>query len=114
MRGDLIRDWRRIPQRALMGFVRVYQTLISPSLGPSCRFYPTCSCYTLGALHRHGALVGSYLGVRRLLRCHPWSEPGYDPVPELAPACLRRWGLGAPQSKPASTSSSFSSSQRSL
>jgi putative membrane protein insertion efficiency factor len=61
--------------------IRAYRYVISPMLGPTCRFYPSCSCYAEEALHRHGALRGSYLTVRRLLRCHPWHEGGYDPVP---------------------------------
>jgi putative membrane protein insertion efficiency factor len=65
----------------LTAAIRAYRYVISPMLGPTCRFYPSCSCYAEEALHRHGALRGSYLTVRRLLRCHPWHEGGYDPVP---------------------------------
>ena len=50
-------------------------------LGPTCRFYPSCSCYAEEALQQHGAVRGSYLTVRRLMRCHPWHAGGYDPVP---------------------------------
>jgi putative membrane protein insertion efficiency factor len=67
--------------RALIALVRLYQLLISPLLGPSCRFHPTCSHYTLACLRSHGALRGSYLGVRRILRCHPFNPGGYDPPP---------------------------------
>ncbi|WP_349258602.1 membrane protein insertion efficiency factor YidD [Steroidobacter sp.] len=67
---------------ALTGAIRAYRYLLSPMLGPTCRFYPSCSCYAEQALQQHGALRGSYLTVRRLLRCHPWHEGGYDPVPE--------------------------------
>ena len=66
----------------LIGLVRAYQLLLSPWLGPSCRFEPSCSAYTLTALRRHGALGGSYLGALRIVRCHPWCEGGLDPVPE--------------------------------
>jgi putative membrane protein insertion efficiency factor len=61
--------------------IRAYRYVISPLLGPTCRFYPSCSCYAEEALQRHGAMRGSYLTVRRLLRCHPWHEGGFDPVP---------------------------------
>jgi len=65
----------------LIALVRGYQKFISPGLPPSCRFAPSCSQYTLEALQRHGALKGAWLGVRRLVRCHPWHPGGYDPVP---------------------------------
>jgi putative membrane protein insertion efficiency factor len=68
-------------RRILMGIIRVYQWTLSPLLGPRCRFYPSCSCYTHTAIERHGAVRGLWLGVRRLLRCHPFVEGGYDPVP---------------------------------
>jgi len=74
-----VRSW---PQRFLIGLVRAYQLLLSPLLGPNCRFEPTCSGYSLQALRQHGALGGSYLTLRRLARCHPWCEGGCDPVPE--------------------------------
>ena len=61
--------------------VRAYQWLISPLLPPSCRFEPTCSAYAIAAFARHGLLRGSWLTLRRLLRCHPWGGSGYDPVP---------------------------------
>ncbi len=67
----------------LTAAIRAYRYLISPMLGPTCRFYPSCSCYAEQALQQHGAIRGSYLTVRRLLRCHPWHEGGYDPVPQL-------------------------------
>ena len=56
----------------------------------TCRFQPSCSCYALQALVLHGALRGSWLSVRRLLRCHPFTEPGWDPVPPAPPRQLRR------------------------
>ena len=61
--------------------IHVYRYCISPMLGPSCRFTPTCSQYALEALRRHGPVKGLYLAVRRILRCHPWGGSGYDPVP---------------------------------
>lgn len=66
----------------LIGFVRLYQLIISPYLPSSCRYHPTCSRYTIEALKRHGALKGTWLGIKRISRCHPWSEGGYDPVPD--------------------------------
>jgi putative membrane protein insertion efficiency factor len=66
----------------LRGLIRSYQLLISPVLGPSCRYLPSCSDYAAEAIGRHGALAGTWLAVRRLARCHPWGGSGYDPVPE--------------------------------
>lgn len=71
----------KLPQRLLIVLVRGYRLLLSPWLGGSCRFEPTCSAYALQALERHGALGGSYLAARRVLRCHPWCDGGCDPVP---------------------------------
>jgi putative membrane protein insertion efficiency factor len=68
-------------QTLLMTIVRGYRLLLSPWLGSSCRFEPTCSMYSLQALERHGATRGSYLTLHRLVRCHPWCEGGNDPVP---------------------------------
>jgi len=65
----------------LAALIRGYQRLISPLLPPSCRFYPSCSQYALEAVTRHGALKGSWLAARRLVRCHPFHPGGYDPVP---------------------------------
>lgn len=61
--------------------VRFYQTVISPFTPSSCRFEPTCSSYMLEALKVHGLFKGGYLGIRRILSCHPWGRTGYDPVP---------------------------------
>ena len=61
--------------------IRVYQLLVSPLLGPRCRFYPTCSHYAIDAIEIHGALRGTWLTVRRIARCHPWNPGGFDPVP---------------------------------
>lgn len=72
----------RLPRRFLIATVRTYRLLLSPWLGTSCRFMPTCSAYTLEALDRHGAAMGTYLGVCRIGRCHPWCEGGFDPVPD--------------------------------
>ncbi len=72
-------------KRLLTFLVRCYKFAISPLLPPSCRFTPSCSSYALEALERHGALKGGWLTIRRLARCHPFCEGGYDPVPGSAP-----------------------------
>ena len=69
----------------LVGLVRGYRLLLSPWLGSSCRFEPTCSLYSLQALQTHGAMAGSYLTLARLVRCHPWCAGGLDPVPAEKP-----------------------------
>jgi uncharacterized protein len=69
-------------RQILLWTIRGYQLAISPMLGPRCRFYPSCSCYAHTAIERFGAWRGFWLGVRRLLRCHPFTEGGYDPVPD--------------------------------
>jgi hypothetical protein len=65
----------------LIALVKGYRLLLSPWLGSSCRFEPTCSRYAIEALERHGAASGSYLTLRRLARCNPWCDGGCDPVP---------------------------------
>lgn len=76
----------RFPQIVLIGVVKAYRLLISPWLGSNCRFEPSCSAYSLQALSQHGATLGSYLTLRRLVRCQPWCEGGHDPVPPPNPA----------------------------
>jgi uncharacterized protein len=66
----------------LLILIRCYQICLSPFFGGQCRFYPTCSVYAAEAVDSHGALKGSWLAMRRLLRCHPWHPGGVDPVPE--------------------------------
>ena len=61
--------------------IKMYQILLSPLIGPSCRFNPTCSHYAIQAISKYGALKGLYLGLKRIIRCHPWGESGNDPVP---------------------------------
>ena len=70
-----------VPVRLLRAPIHAYRLVLSPMLGPNCRFYPSCSAYALEALAEHGALRGSWLSLRRLGRCHPWHAGGYDPVP---------------------------------
>jgi uncharacterized protein len=79
----------KLPQRLLLALVRGYRLLLSPWLGGSCRFEPTCSAYAIEALERHGAAVGTYMTIYRLARCHPFCPGGHDPVPEHAPALFR-------------------------
>jgi putative membrane protein insertion efficiency factor len=65
----------------LIGFLRAYRFVISPMYGQVCRYYPSCSAYALEAVTVHGSIKGSWLALRRVLRCHPWTPGGYDPVP---------------------------------
>ena len=66
----------------LIALIKFYKYFISPLLGSNCRFYPSCSSYSLEELTRYGAMIGFYLTLRRLLKCHPFHEGGIDPVPE--------------------------------
>jgi len=68
-------------RRILILFVRAYQTVLSPLLPPSCRYYPSCSVYAIEALEKHGAVRGSWLAMRRIARCNPFRTGGFDPVP---------------------------------
>ncbi|MCB5185716.1 membrane protein insertion efficiency factor YidD [Methylobacillus gramineus] len=65
----------------LIGMIKIYQWTLSPFIGQSCRFFPTCSQYAIEAMHKHGALRGAFYTIRRLSRCHPWHAGGHDPVP---------------------------------
>ena len=71
----------RVAARVLVVLVRAWQIALSPILGPSCRFHPSCSAYAVEALERHGAWRGAGLSARRIARCHPFHEGGLDPVP---------------------------------
>ncbi|WP_153730922.1 membrane protein insertion efficiency factor YidD [Sporosarcina obsidiansis] len=68
-------------KKILLQLIRFYQKFISPLSPPSCRFYPTCSHYGVEAIETHGAIKGSWLAVKRILKCHPFHKGGYDPVP---------------------------------
>ena len=69
-------------KKILILLIRFYQKFISPMFPAKCRFYPTCSQYTLEAVKEHGAIKGTYLGIKRILKCHPFHDGGYDPVPK--------------------------------
>ena len=94
-------------RRFLIGLIKAYRLLLSPWLGTSCRFTPTCSAYGLQALAMHGAVVGSYLTLKRIARCHPWCHGGHDPVPLepvlLTPAVLSRQRISSSSSSESQT-----------
>ena len=76
----LLKELNRYLSKLLIYLVRFYQKYISPLKGPTCRFYPTCSQYSIEAIKKYGALKGIYLTMRRLLKCHPFHTGGYDPL----------------------------------
>lgn len=86
--------------RAVIALVTLYRWGISPLLGPRCRFTPTCSTYMIDAVRTHGAIRGGWLGLRRIGRCHPFSDGGFDPVP---PAKQRPGGAPPTATNPAKT-----------
>ncbi len=61
--------------------IKLYQILISPLIGPNCRYHPTCSQYSIEAINKHGPFKGTWLAIKRISRCHPWGGSGHDPVP---------------------------------
>jgi putative membrane protein insertion efficiency factor len=71
-------QWLGLP---FIGLIKLYQWVISPMIGPKCRFTPTCSSYAIQALQKHGLIKGLWLAVKRISRCHPWGGRGWDPVP---------------------------------
>ncbi|MGM0615216.1 MAG: membrane protein insertion efficiency factor YidD [Pseudomonadota bacterium] len=88
LKFSLQRIWRAVTKgfkRALVGLlvglIRLYQLVISPLLGPRCRFWPSCSSYTIEALQVHGPLKGGWMAIRRIIKCHPGNPGGMDPVP---------------------------------
>jgi putative membrane protein insertion efficiency factor len=72
---------REIPKKFALLCITIYRHVISPLFPPSCRYVPTCSEYALIAIQRYGLLKGGRMGLKRILRCHPWHPGGYDPVP---------------------------------
>lgn len=77
--GAILRGLVRLPALGAIGLIRLYQIFLSPFLGQSCRFTPTCSAYTIEAIRKYGALRGCWRGAGRILRCHPWHPGGHDP-----------------------------------
>lgn len=67
-------------KKIMILMIRFYQICISPLLPRTCRFYPTCSAYFIQALEKYGVFKGSYLGIKRILKCHPWHKGGFDPL----------------------------------
>lgn len=90
-----IRPTGRSPLALLfLGLVRLYQLVLSPLLGPRCRFQPTCSSYAIEAITLHGGMKGGWLALKRILKCHPWGGFGYDPVPKGTGKAARTNGEG--------------------
>ena len=73
--------WKKAAIAPFLLLIRFYQLVISPALGPKCRYTPTCSAYIVDALRKYGLIKGGWMGLKRLARCHPWGGSGYDPVP---------------------------------
>lgn len=91
--------WRLAVRRALVAPIVLYRRFLSPLKPPSCRFSPTCSAYAQEALLVHGLARGTWLALKRIARCHPLAEPGYDPVPEPAGATRRTSRHAAPHAR---------------
>jgi putative membrane protein insertion efficiency factor len=80
-RAGILNTVLRVLGLPLVALIRIYQWVISPLIGPKCRFTPSCSNYALEALKKYGLFKGIWLSVRRIARCHPWGGHGVDPVP---------------------------------
>lgn len=80
----MLRYTKLILSFVLIGLVKFYKIAISPMLGQNCRHQPTCSTYMIEAIQEWGPLQGSWLGIKRIARCHPWGTHGHDPVPRKA------------------------------
>ncbi|MDP5226871.1 MULTISPECIES: membrane protein insertion efficiency factor YidD [Arthrobacter] len=78
----VVRAVTDLPRNLLIGVLKLYRLVVSPLYGQVCRYFPSCSAYALEAVTVHGAVKGSWLSARRVLRCHPWAEGGLDPVPD--------------------------------
>lgn len=77
-------------QTILIGLVRLYQKTLSLFIGGECRFYPTCSSYSIEAIQKHGSFIGSWMTIKRILRCHPLNPGGIDHVPEPDHRCCNK------------------------
>ena len=84
------RAFASLGRAPLLGLLRFYRVALSPALGPACRYEPSCSAYAEEAVRRFGAARGSYLALRRLLRCHPFARGGLDPVPTAGQPSIRQ------------------------
>jgi len=84
----------------LRGAIRGYQLLISPVLPASCRFTPSCSAYAMDAIAQHGPMAGIWLATKRLCRCHPWNDGGFDPVPPARDPTSKTDGAGMSRPSP--------------
>jgi len=73
-------NWKKWINAPFIGIIKFYQYTLSPLLPNSCRYTPTCSQYTSQAIHKYGPIKGTWLGIKRLSRCHPWGGSGYDPL----------------------------------
>ena len=82
MMKDIVAQTLRFVGWTLILPIRFYQKFISPLLPPACRYTPTCSQYAIEAIKKHGPIKGTWLAIKRILRCNPWGGKGYDPVPE--------------------------------
>jgi len=82
--SDVVLFLWHLPQNILIIVLKLYRRVISPIYGQVCRFFPSCSAYALEAVTVHGAVKGSWFAARRIIRCHPWSAGGVDPVPSPA------------------------------
>ena len=77
-------------RQILIALIKLYRYALSPYLAPSCRYTPTCSSYAIEAVERYGPFRGSWMAIRRISRCHPWHEAGYDPVPDNTDLTISR------------------------
>lgn len=93
--GAVVRTLGRLPRYAVMAAIKAYQLTISPLLGPTCKYYPSCSHYGLEAVRRHGAVVGTVLAAWRVLRCNPWSNGGVDEVPAKGDPLFHRHAVAS-------------------
>jgi len=79
---DMPKTWANLPRMLLLYPIKLYQKTVSPNLPPdTCQYYPTCSHYGFQAIYKHGAIQGTRMAVSRVVRCNPFSQGGYDPVP---------------------------------